>query len=136
MKCKVLAASLLVIFLLGIVVGCASTTKGKFQQSGKAVVEIGKAVTKACAKSKAKGWNKPLTLKTCVNASIAYDGAWGATKLAVAVIDAGGKADFDTLVRIGMFVLDMVKLLREAGIAIPDSAVAFVEKDISTVLEP
>ena len=134
MKRNVLAASVLVFFLLGIVVACATTTKGKFQQTGKAVVEIGRAAKDACADSKAKGWIAPLTQDICTKASIAYDGAWGASKLAVEVINAGGEADFDTVVLVGKFVLDMVKLLREAGVPIPESAVVFVKKDVSTVL--
>ena len=129
-----LARQVLILFILGIAAGCAATTKGKFQQTGKAVIEIGKAVSSACAESKAKGWKKPLTLNICLKASVAYDGAWATTKLAVAVIDAGGKPGFDTMVRIGTFVLDMVKLLREAGVAIPESTVKFVEKDISAIL--
>jgi len=128
---QAVAASLAVCLILA---GCATTTKGKFQQTGKVVVEIGKAVKDACADSKLRGWTAPLTLTNCSNASIAYDGAWGATKLAVTVIDAGGEADFDVVVLVGKFVLDMVKLLREAGVAIPETAAVFVQKDVSTVL--
>ncbi len=113
-----------------ILTGCGTTTKAKFQQTGKVVVEIGKAIKDACANSKARGWTAPLTLDNCTKASIAYDGAWGATKLAVTVIDAGGEADFDVVVLVGKFVLDMVKLLREAGVAIPETAAVFVQRDV------
>ena len=125
--------AILCIFAL-VLAGCGTTTKAKIQQTGKVVVEIGKAVKTACVNSKARGWTAPLTLDNCTKASIAYDGAWGATKLAVTVINAGGQADFDVVVLVGKFVLDMVKLLREAGVAIPETAAVFVQKDVSTVL--
>ena len=134
MRRNVLAVPVLVFFVLGIVVACGTTTKARFQQGGKAVVEIGKSVKNACADAKVEGWPAPLTLDVCTKASIAYDAAWGASKLAVEVINAGGKADFDTVVLVGKFVLDMVMLLREVGLNIPESAVVFVKKDVSAVL--
>ena len=38
------------------------------------------------------------------------------------------------VVLVGKFVLDMVKLLREAGVPIPETAAIFVQRDVSTVL--
>lgn len=130
MKRNVFAAPVLALFIMGLAAGCA-TSKGKIQQAGKVVVEIGEAFTNACKDSKAKGWAAPLTLDTCTKGSIAYDGIWAATKLAVRV---GDEANFDLLVDIGKFVLDMVALLREAGVDIPDTVTAFVREDVGKIL--
>lgn len=134
MQRRIVSVPVLALFVLGITAGCAQTLKGKVQQSGKVLIEVEKAVKEACRDSKAQGWTKPFTKDVCVKASIAYDGAWEATKAAVRVIDQGGQVGFDTVVLVGKFVLDMVKLLREAGLPIPGSAIAFVQKDVSAVL--
>lgn len=134
MRGRIVSAPILVLFIVGIAAGCATSTLATFQQTGKVVIQLEKTVKKACRDSKAKGWPAPLTLDVCFKASVAYDAAWAGVKTAVKVLQKGEEVDFDTVVLVGKFVVDMVALLREVGVAIPESAVVFVKRDLSTVL--
>jgi len=110
------AAPVLVVFMLA---GCAGTTLSRAQTASVLVKEAGKAMLSACRESQAKSWAPPLTHQVCYDISIAYEGAWEASKVAVKLIRQGAGLDIKTATEIGKFLFDVAKLLKDAGLELP-----------------
>lgn len=118
--------------LILLMVGCATTPRGKAQQAGRILIAIDRAAIDACTLSKQQadpvtGAWQPLSEGTCRDLYAAYDLAFTALKQSLEALreDPNARVGHITA-RVLWFVFTAVDVLGEHKITVPSEVQAFV----------